>query len=647
MDYEHGALTSLTDPLNNGQTQFVDAGGRVTAVADALGRRTTRVLDKLDRPIRQTDAVGSETVASYDSNGRLLILRDARTHETGFEYDVSDRLVTRTDPLQKSETTQYDLNGNVSLRTDRKGQTVAYEYDELDRLSRATYADNSTITYTYDAGDRIAQIADSINGTITRQFDLLDRLTSETTATGTVGYTYDAADRRATMTVNGQPSIVYGYDVADRLISITQGASIVTLSYDDADRRSTLTLPNGVVATYGYDASNRLTSIVYSSNAGVLGDLTYTYDAVGNRSSVSGSWARTRLPQAMSGATYDAANRTTNWGGQILTYDADGHLSSDGQRILQWDVRNQLAAVVSNSSFTFTYDGTGRRRTRSSNGTTTEFSYDDLDSVQERTNGVVTANLLTGLSVDEMFLRADAAGARSPLTDAQGTVVALTDAAGSPRTYYTYAPFGAVAVMGDTDLNAAMFTGRERDDSGLYYYRARYYDPDSQRFLAEDPLGFLAGDPNLYAYVSNAPTNYTDPTGELAWIGPLVGCASSAGVGLAIDWIGGRKLDWWGAGADCLSGAVAGRVGGFARQVTNRTLRKWWERVNNQKWPKDPATGRNQDVSHEPVAKADAPKGFDPDVVDNIRPRTAQDHRDYHSDRGDFGRWGKWGGRGK
>jgi hypothetical protein len=71
---------------------------------------------------------------------------------------------------------------------------------------------------------------------------------------------------------------------------------------------------NGVVAQCGYDAASRLTSLTYTEGATTLGTLTYTYDVVGNRTQVGGTWARTALPQAVSSATYNAANRLTNWG---------------------------------------------------------------------------------------------------------------------------------------------------------------------------------------------------------------------------------------------------------------------------------------------------------------------------------------------
>jgi RHS repeat-associated protein len=66
---------------------------------------------------------------------------------------------------------------------------------------------------------------------------------------------------------------------------------------------------------------------------------------------------------------------------------------------------------------------------------------------------------------------------------------------------------------GAANANSYQFTGRENNGTGLYYYRARYYSPTYQRFIAQDPMGFPGGDPDLYGYVYGDPVNLTDPPG--------------------------------------------------------------------------------------------------------------------------------------
>jgi len=127
-------------------------------------------------------------------------------------------------------------------------------------------------------------------------------------------------------------------------------------------------------------------------------------------------------------------------------------------------------------------------------------------------SGTPTANLLTGLQIDEYFTRTDAAGARHLLTDALASSIALTDGSGAVQTEYTYEPFGSVTTSGATSGNTFGFTGREADGTGLNFYRARYYDPARVRFTGQDPIGFQAG-PNVYSYVLNSPLDFTDPLG--------------------------------------------------------------------------------------------------------------------------------------
>jgi RHS repeat-associated protein len=439
-----------------------------------------------------------------------------------------DRLATRTDPLSRDESFEYDLNGNPTKWIDRKGQVTIYEYDALDRRTFVgfgttgtppTYA--STITTTYDAGDRSTDIVDSVAGTIERTYDLLDRMTQEITPEGTVSYTYDDDNRRATMQVAGQPQVSYTFDNANRLTGVTQGTASVSVAYDNVDRRTSLTLPNGIVIEYGYDDDSRLTGLTYKLGMSTLGALTYGHDATGQRVTLGGSYARTGLPAALTSATYDDGNQVSTFSGQSFTYDDNGNLTNDGVRTFSWNPRDQLVSVTGPVGASFAYDGIGRRRAKTIEGTATQFLYDGLNAVQELSGGTPLANLLTGLEIDDYFTRTDAVGARHYLTDALGSSMALTDGSGTVQTEYTYQPFGAATTTGDPTSNALTFTGREADGTGQYFYRSRYYDPRTQRFLSWDPVGFESADTNLFAYVSNSPLNLSDPLGT-CWFCPLV-----------------------------------------------------------------------------------------------------------------------------
>ncbi|HLC42259.1 MAG TPA: RHS repeat-associated core domain-containing protein [Methylomirabilota bacterium] len=518
--YDRQDLATITDPLGNTTTRFTDALSRVLAVTDPLGRQTRYTYSPLNQVTQFKDMLGGITQFNYDANGNLLSVTDARNNATSYAYSNMDRVTSRTDPLLRAESYSYDNDGNPTSFTDRKSQVTSSTYDALGRLTQATYQDSSITSYTYDSGNRLTQVVDSLSGTITLSYDNLDRLIQETTAVGSVGYTYDAAGRRTSMTVAGQPTVSYAYDNADRLTSITQGSSVVSFAYDNANRRTSLTLPNGLITEYSYDAGSRLTGLTYKQGSTTIGTLTYTYNAAGERVGVGGTWARTGQPNAVASATYNAANHQLTFGGQTLTYDQNGNLTSDGTNTLTWDARNQLVAINGASvSAGFSYDAFSRRTGKTINDSTTNFVHDGANPVQEVTVGG-TANILTGLGIDEYFTRTDADGTRTFLTDILGSTVALTDQAGALQTQYAYEAFGATTVNGTPTTNPIGWTGRELDGTGLQFLRARYYHPGLARFISEDPIGFASGDVNLYSYTWNNPLSYVDPLGLVTMPAP-------------------------------------------------------------------------------------------------------------------------------
>jgi RHS repeat-associated protein len=194
-------------------------------------------------------------------------------------------------------------------------------------------------------------------------------------------------------------------------------------------------------------------------------------------------------------------------------------MTSDGTHSYSWNARNQLSTIDAGTTASFTYDPLGRRISKSISGTTTSFLYDGANAVQEVIGGTNTANSLTG-GIDEIFQRTDSAGARIFLTDALGSAIALADSTGTLQSQYSFDPFGNTTVNGGPTTNSFAYTGRELDATGLYFSRARYYDPQIERFISEDPLKLIAG-VNSFAYVLNNPTNLVDPLGLLCKLSPF------------------------------------------------------------------------------------------------------------------------------
>jgi YD repeat-containing protein len=346
-----------------------------------------------------------------------------------------------------------------------------YTYDANDRLTQTTYADGTSVSYTYDVADRLISINDTAPGAGLHSFtyDIMDRLIQETNARGTVKYAYDAQGRRTSLTVNSSRTLNYSYDVADQLTGIQEGSAVFTFAHDVLGRRVGMTMPNGVKAGYTYDSAGRMTELVYSKDNTVLRDLQYSFDELDRQTSYSGNPVLAPAETEVSSVSVNSLNQYTNLNGQTSTYDNNGNQkqipSSSAIFIAQWNARDQLTALSGpNQTASFTYDAFGRRSTKTINGQSTTFLYDGSDIVNE--TGSTNANYTHGPAVDEPLARYATAG-EYYLSDALGSVVGLTDSAGSVKTAYNYSAFGKTSVAGSSSENAYKFTGREDEWSVL------------------------------------------------------------------------------------------------------------------------------------------------------------------------------------
>jgi len=136
-------------------------------------------------------------------------------------------------------------------------------------------------------------------------YDPYHRLTGETGPNGSVGYTYNAAGERQSMSLEGEEAAAYGYNADGQLTGITTPNGDVSFAYDHEGSRSQTVLPDGDSENYSYNAGSQLTGITYQRPGGEeLGDLQYERDALGRVTTLSGSYARTSLPEAFSEASY-------------------------------------------------------------------------------------------------------------------------------------------------------------------------------------------------------------------------------------------------------------------------------------------------------------------------------------------------------
>jgi RHS repeat-associated protein len=511
------------------------------------------------------------TCYEYDVRGNLRHLIDARGSRTSFEYDSLDRLVKKIDPVGKQETFAYDGNGNLITHTDRKNQTIRFQYDAADQLVKKTLPGNLETTFTYDPVGNQTSVADP-DSTLTMTYDALSRLTSASTAGApnqpdmSLGYIYDKSGNRITMSdPTGQTN--YVYDELNRLTSLTNPSSqAVTFAYDSLSRRLQMVFPNGTTANFTYDDASQLLSLINKSGATPFSSFTYTYDKVGNRTVLAEQRSAVTVTLSLS-YTYDNLNRLTQATRPLpanpvetFTYDSVGNrLQRDGQttnaifdaanRLLQdqqfcyeyddngnqtkktakvgsactgavttytYDAESRLIRIdlPSGGVSEYRYDGLGRRIEKNVNGQATRYVYDNEDILFEaNATDTILARYTHGPGIDEPLIMERGGPRFFYQADGLGSITDLTNSAGTVVQPYVYDSFGQIVQQSGTVLNPYTYTGREIDpESGLYYYRARFYDPAIGRFISEDPIGFRGGI-NLFTYVEGNPTNFTDPTG--------------------------------------------------------------------------------------------------------------------------------------
>lgn len=549
---------------------FYDSRNNLTKFEDSLDKITKYQYDGLNRLTEMTRAFGSPDQVTiqqdWDDSSRLETRTDGNGNITTYVYDP----LNRVDQIMYADGELYDYgydkHHNLKTVTDPNGTVVTYNYDANHRVTSKTIAPGAGVStettsenFAYDGLSRLISASDN-DSLVTFKYDSLSNVIEESLsinsgAAQTTAASYDGLGNLTDITYPSSRSIDYTYDSLNRIDTIVEGSSTL-VDYDYIGRsrveRKRFNIVsgtvNGVESTHTYDALRRLDGITHSKGTDLLtqaftwdkmfnktsrtvdatthnyayDDLyrldTFTYDDVGNRTNGSFDTG------ASSTDTYKMNEYAATPDGS-MTYDDNGNLTDIGAaKDLDYNYRNLMVSHNDGSTATtYRYDALGRRISKTVGGTETRFvSFGSR--VLEETDGTNTlqGNYVYGGYIDEVINMKRGSSQYYYHGDDQHNVMALSDPSGVLVQEYDYDDFGKQTETVSVTDNPYLFNGRRYDtESGLYYYRTRYMDPNQGRFTTRDSIGIWGDQANLgngYTYVANNPQTFLDPNGDAVFV---------------------------------------------------------------------------------------------------------------------------------
>jgi len=527
---QYDALNRLFETIDRagGQTSYrYDANDHLTQVTAPNGATTTYVVDDLGDILSETSPDRGTTTYTYDAAGNLTSKTDARGIVTDYTYDALNRLTSITYPSDSTENVTYTYDtpctdgiGHLCAETDESGSstysydgfgylvsdtrsepggpyTTTYNPDPFGAIDSETYPDGRVITYTRDAAERITAVTATVNGAT--QTILSDRV-------------WRADNRISSQTWGNGLTETRGYDYAGRLTTQAIGSDTRVYGYDpDGNLTSLQTIPQ--VDCFGYDVLDRLTQDTASTQSGATcppaaPDVTYTYDANGNR--LSKTTGTTTIPY-----TYvPDSNRLATVGGSTVDINKIGDITADPQgQSFAYDAAGRLIEATSAYGVLgeYSYDAHNRRANKFSANGSTWYHYDAHGHLIEETHndGTLVRDYVWADNTPIAMITKD------PTTGTETVTYLHTDYDNTPR--LATDSTGTIlwrweGVFGTTSPNpnqvnvTLRYPGQTYDsETGLSYNWNRYYDPGTGRYDSVDPVSVGTHAEAFMASLNSAP----------------------------------------------------------------------------------------------------------------------------------------------
>lgn len=575
IEYEYdavGNLITVKDGNGNVRKYKYLSNGEISEVEDAEGNISIYSYDCMGNliSVEQKDLQTEELMKLKE----ISQINEKQRHITFYERDAAGHLVSIRDAMGNKESYFYDSKGRMIRKVDKDAYETQYSYDYSGNIKRINYADGREVEYEYNSLRQLIQIKDWL-GITNVESDEYGRVIKVTDHNGnSVGYEYGSMGETKGIIYPDGDKTEYKYDACLRLQSIRMKNEELKYRYNENGYLEEKIFPGGIKAYYQYDKAGKISKISSKDHMGVLDELSYTYDSVGNKISMLknrrgiaslngyyqyhyskmnqlievekdgkkikkycydgfGNRIKTEVEGKISEYKYNCLNQVVSMKGdenKQYYYDKRGNLTSifkDGKKIqnYEFDASNRISyfSNCEQRSINYIYNGLGQRVGKRIN-VASEGSIYQEDYVTDLTKGFNNLLQETKGQATKKYVWDDGLAAVGEdekyqfcLRDDLGTPVRFWYHNGKLTEVNDYDEFGNLE-FGEWGKGQRFgFTGYQKDSvSGNYFAQAREYMPAEGRFASSDAFGGSIGLPislNHYLYCFDNPLIYLDLSG--------------------------------------------------------------------------------------------------------------------------------------